>query len=54
MAKEEKKEIEVKISDMVEVIGTEKAKYIRTGRKTKLHKIQAERLAKLGFVNIVK
>ena len=52
--KEAKKGIEVKISDIVEVVGTEKAKYIRTGRKTKLHRLQAERLAKLGYVTIVK
>ena len=52
--KEAKKEIEVKISDMIEVVGTAKAKFIRTGRKTELHRVQAERLAKLGYVTIVK
>lgn len=55
MAKEENKEVkDVKIDDLVMCEGTEKAKYIQTGRKVKLHKVQAERLEKMGYVKIVK
>ena len=56
MAKEEvkKEEKTVKIEDMVTVIGTEKAKFIPTGAKKVIHRIQAERLEKLGYVKFEK
>lgn len=53
----EKKDVvekEVKKNDLVKVRATEKAKYIKTGRVTELHKVQAEKLAKLGYVEILK
>lgn len=45
---------EIKFADKVTVIGTEKSKYLVTGREYVVHPIMAEKLVKNGAATIKK
>ncbi len=45
---------EIKFADKVTVIGTEKSKYLVTGKEYQVHPVMAEKLVKKGAVTIKK